>query len=294
MSEEQKEAPEKKEKNLRMTSVLASALAAVTAALLGSTLGVAGTVIGAGVASVVSTVGGELYLRSLQRTREAARKAMETAARRSRGSLAPVRVPLGHPVRQPGDPVRQTRHSEQVREPGLSQQVRQPGPGEAPTVYLPADLANMPTVRLSELKPTEPEKAETLGEKLRKMRWPLVIGSSAVAFVAALVVLLGLDWSTQGSVSTGLIPRQPDTSQHQDQRRDDTPSTAPQTPSSGESRQNTPTSVPSTTQSAPPSSQATQQPTRTPSSSATPTTSSQVPSASQTPTAPAVPSNAGQ
>ncbi|WP_116200375.1 hypothetical protein [Amycolatopsis circi] len=269
MSEEQKETAEDKKK-LRMTPVLAAALAAVTAALLGSTLGVAGTVIGAGVASVVSTVGGELYLRSLQRTRDAARKAMETAARRSRAGLAPVHVPLDRA------------------------ESKNAAPGEAPTAYLPADLANMPTVRLSELKPTEPEKSDSLGEKLRKLRWPLIIASSAVAFVVALIVLVGLDLTTKGNVSTGLVPRQPDTSQHQDDHPDNAPSTAPQTPPSGESRSDNPTSTPTTTPSAPPSSQPTQEQTRPPSTSSKPSTSSQAPSTSQTPTAPAAPSNAGQ
>ncbi|MGV9300609.1 hypothetical protein [Amycolatopsis sp. NPDC003676] len=267
MSEEQKETAEDKKK-LRMTSVLAAALAAVTAALLGSTLGVAGTVIGAGVASVVSTVGGELYLRSLQRTRDAARKAMETAGRRSRAGLAPVHVPL--------------------------EKAKPAAPGEAPTVYLPADLANMPTVRLSQLKPTEPEKSDSLGEKLRKMRWPLIIASSVAAFVVALLVLFGLDWTTQGSVSTGLIPRQPDTSQQRDDHPDNTPSTAPQTPPPGESKQNNPTSTPTTTPSAPPSSQQPTQQTRPPSTSSNPPTSSRAPATSQTPTAPAVPSNGAE
>ncbi len=46
--------------------VIAGALAATTAALLGSTLGIAGTVLGAGIASVVSTVGAALYLRSIR------------------------------------------------------------------------------------------------------------------------------------------------------------------------------------------------------------------------------------
>ncbi|MPZ84971.1 MAG: hypothetical protein GEV28_33130 [Actinophytocola sp.] len=55
--------------SIRISQVLAAALAAVTAALLGSTVGVAGTVVGAGLASIVSTVGGALYLRSIQRTR---------------------------------------------------------------------------------------------------------------------------------------------------------------------------------------------------------------------------------
>ncbi|MBB1159790.1 hypothetical protein [Amycolatopsis dendrobii] len=259
MSEEQKETAEDKKK-LRMTSVLAAALAAVTAALLGSTLGVAGTVIGAGVASVVSTVGGELYLRSLQRTRDAARKAMETAARRSRGALVPVEA------------------------------VRESASGDGATVHVDADVANMPTVRL---RPTGPDASDSLGEKLRKMRWPLIIASSAVAFVVALVVLLGLDWTTQGNVSTGLIPRQPDTSQHQDDHPDNTPSTQPQVPPSGESRSGNPTSSPTTAPSAPASSQATQQ-TQPPSSSSKPSTSSQAPSTSQTPTAPAVPSNANE
>ncbi len=76
MSKETSE-EEKTEKQGRIVQVLAAALAAVTAALLGSTIGVAGTVVGAGLASIITTVGGELYLRSLQRTRDAALKARE-------------------------------------------------------------------------------------------------------------------------------------------------------------------------------------------------------------------------
>ncbi|TDV40781.1 hypothetical protein [Actinophytocola oryzae] len=59
--------------NIRLSQVVAGALAAVTAALVGSTMGVAGTVVGAGLASVISTVGGTLYLRSFQRTRAGVR-----------------------------------------------------------------------------------------------------------------------------------------------------------------------------------------------------------------------------
>ncbi len=66
---------EKTEKQGRIVQVTAAAMAAITAALLGSTLGVAGTVAGAGLASVITTLGGELYLRSLQRTKDAALKA---------------------------------------------------------------------------------------------------------------------------------------------------------------------------------------------------------------------------
>ncbi|MEV6912540.1 hypothetical protein [Amycolatopsis sp. NPDC051071] len=70
-----KETSEKTEKQGRVVQVTAAAMAAITAALLGSTLGVAGTVAGAGLASVITTLGGELYLRSLQRTKDAALKA---------------------------------------------------------------------------------------------------------------------------------------------------------------------------------------------------------------------------
>jgi cell division septation protein DedD len=81
--------PEKS--GIKVASVVAGALAAVTAALLGSTLGVAGTVLGAGVASVVTSVGGELYLRSLRRTREAAQraKALGVIGARRAGSKEP-------------------------------------------------------------------------------------------------------------------------------------------------------------------------------------------------------------
>lgn len=65
---------EKAEKSgLSPAQVAAAALAAVTAAFLCSTLGVYGTVVGAGLLSVVTTVGSELFLRSLRRTKDMAR-----------------------------------------------------------------------------------------------------------------------------------------------------------------------------------------------------------------------------
>ncbi|RSM39458.1 hypothetical protein DMA12_29565 [Amycolatopsis balhimycina DSM 5908] len=153
MSKENVATSEEKEAKpgLRIAQVLAAALAAVTAALLGSTLGVAGTVAGAGVASVVSTVGSELYLRSLQRTREAALRARQLA----------------------------------------TSGIRRRGPA--------VDITDQPTVQL---KP--PEQAPTgLSSRLRKLRWPLIIGTSAVAFVVAIVSIVGFESATGTQVGGG-------------------------------------------------------------------------------------------
>lgn len=68
---------------MRPAQVLAAALAAITAAFLGSRLGVYGTVIGAGILSLVTTVGGEFYLRSLERTKQAAKRTKEVALART-------------------------------------------------------------------------------------------------------------------------------------------------------------------------------------------------------------------
>ncbi|WP_439384004.1 hypothetical protein [Amycolatopsis lexingtonensis] len=143
----------KEEKSgLRIAQVAAAALAAVTAALLGSTLGVAGTVVGAGVASVVSTVGGELYLRSLQRTREAALKArlLATSGIRRRGAAEPGEIPI----------------------------------------------TEQPTVQLA--KP--PEEGPS---RLRKLRWPLIIGTSVAAFAVAILAIVGFESATGTQIGGG-------------------------------------------------------------------------------------------
>ena len=55
------------------TQTIGSALAAVTAALVGSFLGVAGTLLGAALGSVVATVGGALYSRTLKSAADVAK-----------------------------------------------------------------------------------------------------------------------------------------------------------------------------------------------------------------------------
>lgn len=86
---------------LRPAQVLAAALAAITAAFLGSSLGVYGTVIGAGVVSLATTVGGEFYLRSLDRTKRAVKRtkaeavdaSAESAESRADGADGPAGEP---------------------------------------------------------------------------------------------------------------------------------------------------------------------------------------------------------
>jgi hypothetical protein len=75
---------------IRISQVVAGALAAVTAALVGSTMGVAGTVVGAGLASVISTVGGAVYLKSIQRTKESVRTVRAKVVGRSGGTTVLV------------------------------------------------------------------------------------------------------------------------------------------------------------------------------------------------------------
>lgn len=77
---DQPEKQSEKKTHVSPAQVGGAALASVTAAFLGSRLGVAGTVVGAGLTSVIITIGGALYQRSIEKTRE---KAVVAAARAS-------------------------------------------------------------------------------------------------------------------------------------------------------------------------------------------------------------------
>ncbi|MEW2503494.1 hypothetical protein AB0878_23780 [Amycolatopsis sp. NPDC047767] len=253
MSQQQEKTSEQGEKkSFRPAQVVATALAAVTAALLGSTLGVAGTVVGAGVASVITTVGAELYLRSLQRTREAAlkaRAALVTAGQRkgSKSGLSPV-----------------------------------DDPAQMPTVLLPLDPSEMPTVRISKLTgPQQPEPEESFGDKLRKLRWPIIIGTSVVATAIAIAVAVGAELALHGKVGSGVFTHgNPGTSQQQKQD-DNPPATSQNSPPPSETESNTP--PPSSSSS---STSTSESPTSSSSSDSAPPPSSTGGAASTTPSAP--------
>ncbi|TWF92442.1 hypothetical protein [Saccharopolyspora dendranthemae] len=89
-AEDQPERQSEKKTQVSPAQVGGAALASVTAAFLGSRLGVAGTVVGAALTSVIITVGGALYQRSIEKTKE---KAVVAAARAS--VLRQRRVPPG-------------------------------------------------------------------------------------------------------------------------------------------------------------------------------------------------------
>jgi hypothetical protein len=229
MSKENAATSEAKEEKsgLRIAQVMAAALAAVTAALLGSTLGVAGTVVGAGVASVVSTVGGELYLRSLQRTREAALKArvLATSGIRRRGPVLDIT--------------------------------------EQPTVQLP--------------RPDEQPS------RLRKLRWPLIIGTSVAAFAVAILAIVGVEAATDGKVAGGTGSSIGKILGGGSGQTDKPPSTTPTTSTDAPQAPPTETTSPTGTSTAPTTSS-------TPSSSTTPTTPS---TTAEQPTTSAPPTSQG-
>ena len=107
---------ERDDERVRISQVLAGALAAVTAALIGSTMGVAGTVVGAGLASVISTVGGAVYLRSIQRTRDSVRTVRAKVVGRSGGATVLVSTDDEEPAPEPGDEVDASASDEPVAE----------------------------------------------------------------------------------------------------------------------------------------------------------------------------------
>ena len=148
------------------TQVTASALAAITAAFLGSTLGVAGTVIGAGIASLVSTVGSAIYQRSLDRT----------------GSTLRSRVSAFRGT--PDTP-------EVVDSPVESSRTH---PGFAGVLKFEDDS---PTRQLRPASAAAPKAGR------RRVRWPVVAGLAAVAFVLGMGVVTAVELLHGGPISGG-------------------------------------------------------------------------------------------
>ncbi|MEU7143280.1 hypothetical protein ABZ942_27815 [Nocardia sp. NPDC046473] len=238
MSEEQKGTSDDKG-GIKPSQVTAAALAAVTAAFLGSTLGVAGTVVGAGIASVVSTVGGELYLRSLSKTKEAAQRTKEAALAltdsNTRQQAGPVQQPpqvsgprtVGrHPTTQGWAGGRNGMRPGAGVGPQTSWGQRQPMYNRVPGANAGRPVDGDPTVFIPRLNLESPvEGAETGAPQVRRrnsLRWPLIIGTSVVGFAIAIVAITGFegvigksisgdDVTTVGHLWTGGQPDKPPT-----------------------------------------------------------------------------------
>lgn len=217
--------------SIRISQVLAGALAAITAAVLGSTMGVAGTVIGAGLASVVSTVGGAIYLRSIQRTRQ---------------SVRTVRAKV----------------------------VGRNGTTSVLLADLPEEEKDEPT--------EEPEETQPPAE--RRLRWPVLVAGSVLAFALGMLVITGVEWirgeplSGGSGTTVGDVFRPP---AHQQQDNDGAPVTSSTTPPP------TSTGPTSTTTTPPPTSSSTTSPTTTTttgsSTTTTTTTTGEAPTTTTTP-----------
>jgi hypothetical protein len=261
-----------KRSQLKLSQILATVLAAVTAAFLGSRLGVAGTVTGAGVASLISTIGTTLYQQSLDRTSRAARKVRShVVARTGKQPLLEPEptevVELPVPAEQATTEVTGAWAPTRRFEP-----VRKPDPiADATTDWLskPTELFTRPT----EVKdrPTgvfqRPAEAETElvgppAEQRRRLRWRVLIGATALAFVLGMGAVTGvellahrpLSGGDTGTTISGLFggaTQIPTTTHSNTPARDTTTHEASTTtPPSG----NTPTTTPSTSVNPTPSS----------------------------------------
>lgn len=236
---------------VRFSQVLAGALAAVTAALIGSTMGVAGTVVGAGVASAISTVGGTLYLRSIQRTKDSVRTVRAKVVGRSGGTTVLVA----------DDP-------EEKATPGEQVEVAAP------------EQANPEPVAEQEPEPDEPAADRPPADR-RRLRWPVVVVTTLAAFALGMLAITGVEWLRGEPLSGGsgttfgsiVAP-------HRDSGDDSTDSEDPTTPTTSTTTETpattsptpTTTTTPTTTSTTPPSDSSTTTTTTTPPQTTTTTT----------------------
>lgn len=155
---------------LRPAQVAAAALAAVAAAFLGSRLGVYGTVLGAGLISAVTTVGSEVFVRSVDRTKAAARsRAVPPARRRGRGTTG----------------------SEGRADPDAT----------VPTMTLPTDASVASGWRGVVSGGGRGPRSGRSGAAWWKRRAPVLVATSAVAFVIGILAVTGYEEATGRALS---------------------------------------------------------------------------------------------
>ncbi|WP_092529454.1 hypothetical protein [Amycolatopsis arida] len=221
------EPEEKKSSGLKPAQVSAAALAAVTAAFLAGRLGLYGTVLGAGIMSLVTTIGSEVYLRSLRRTKEA-------AARRAKLVTA---VLIDPDARQTKVETLALDDQDAGRATGAGASAAAAGAGEAGAAdgsagavaggadgsagaaaggadgsaggAAGADGSDGAGAQgglgdaAGSVEGATEGPLEERGPWYRRLRWPLIVGTSVLAFVIGMVVLTGFELATGTSVSGG-------------------------------------------------------------------------------------------
>jgi hypothetical protein len=190
---------------LRPAQVGASTAAAVGGAFLASRLGVYGTIIGVGVITLMSTVGGEMLLRSLEHTKQAARTANlrqrttrtvfsagATRAIKLTDAIADAATEEQPMTANTADPLDEAATTEQPLTAALSADTLE----AAATTEQPATatLPDLPVV--SDHQPPVPDDQPS-----KARRWPLVAGGFIASFGLALAVIVGIETFTGQSLN---------------------------------------------------------------------------------------------
>ncbi|KGI80178.1 hypothetical protein IL38_18720 [Actinopolyspora erythraea] len=190
-------------------------LAAATAAVLGGQLGIAGTVSGAAMTSVIITLGGAVYQRSLESTKQkAANAALRRAARRreaqaAASTWADPNAPT-RPLRRPADPGAGTAAARNTGVAGGAQSRDRPGDEATRRIVVPEETRRLnpaghgpPTEATSvtggAVASTEADREGRRGR--RGLNWRVVAVTSGLAFVLCMVLVTGYEAVTGGPVS---------------------------------------------------------------------------------------------
>ncbi|WP_433871107.1 hypothetical protein [Saccharopolyspora sp. CA-218241] len=208
-----KDEKDDKKSAINTAQVAGGALASVTAAFLGSQLGVAGTVVGAALTSVVITVGGTLYQRSLENARDKAKTAAAKAAvaRGKRGTAL-------HHAKVKGQAAAIEQAREDRPEPPAAAPQSPPDPDRTKRIALTPGLqwpggervVDDGTERIAEptrvVAPVGGEQATEVvapPKRRTKQRWTMVAATSALVFAIGMIVVTGFEGVTGRTLSGG-------------------------------------------------------------------------------------------
>ncbi len=203
--------------------VTGGALAAVTAAVLGGQLGVAGTVGGAALTSVVITVGGAVYQRSLETTRKKANAAAAKAALGRAGRRPLVEPPVaGTPPDEPTHRVLPAPGpaATDLHWPGGERVIDDPATGadrtrrivgDGPTRrlswegtrYVPSGHGGDQRIPATALPEEDSATAPEDPARRSRIRWSVVAATSGLAFLLCMLVVTGFEGVTGRPLSGG-------------------------------------------------------------------------------------------